>query len=145
MCKKFCTLSPFGAGQRDGGIEHHAGPAPGLADHLHRALEVWADFHLDRQQVGPGGGRSPRCSVPGSRSSGTRQGQARGCAGRLDHQRADGDVWKKMPVHDVDVDPVGAGGFDGLEFFAQPGEISGQNGGAISLRRYLPTVANRCF
>jgi hypothetical protein len=32
-----------------------------------------------------------------------------------------------MAVHHVEVNPVGAGGIDGADLFAQPGEIRGQN------------------
>ena len=33
-----------------------------------------------------------------------------------------------MAVHHVHMDPVGAGGFDRVDFLAQLGEIRGQNG-----------------
>ena len=45
------------------------------------------------------------------------------------HQRgAEGDVRHEMPVHDVEMQPVGAGGFDGVNLLAQSGEVSGQEG-----------------
>ncbi len=46
-----------------------------------------------------------------------------------DDRRAEGDVGDEMTVHDVEVDPVGAGGVDGGDLGAQPGEIGGQDGG----------------
>ncbi len=46
---------------------------------------------------------------------------------RLHHARPDGDVGHEMAVHDVDMDPVGAGGVDGVHFLAETGEIGGQN------------------
>ena len=42
---------------------------------------------------------------------------------RLHHVRADGDVGHEMPVHDIDMDPVGAGRIDGAHLLAEPGEI----------------------
>ncbi len=37
----------------------------------------------------------------------------------------DRDVRHEMPVHDIDMDPVGAGGVDGAHFFPEPGEVGG--------------------
>ena len=39
---------------------------------------------------------------------------------------AEGDVRHKLAVHDVEVQPVGAGPFGAGGFFAQAGEIGGQ-------------------
>ena len=33
-----------------------------------------------------------------------------------------------MAVHHIDMDPVGAGRLDGLDFRAQPGKVGGQDG-----------------
>ena len=40
-----------------------------------------------------------------------------------------GQVGHEMAVHDVDVDPVGAGLVDRTHFLAEAGEIGGQDGG----------------
>ena len=48
-------------------------------------------------------------------------------ADRLHHRGADGDVGHEVPVHHVDMDPVGAGGLDCADFIAQLGEIGRQN------------------
>ena len=42
-------------------------------------------------------------------------------------RRADGDVGHEVAVHDVDVDPVGAGGIDGADLLAERGEVGGEN------------------
>ena len=48
-------------------------------------------------------------------------------AQRLHHVRSDRDVGDEMAVHDVDVDPVGAGGVDRAHFFAEFGEVGGED------------------
>ena len=35
----------------------------------------------------------------------------------------------EAPVHDVDVDPVGAGRLDGLDLLGEPAEVGGEDGG----------------
>ena len=44
-------------------------------------------------------------------------------AQRLHHCRAKGDVGHEMPVHHVDMNPVGTGGIDRAHFLAQAGEV----------------------
>src|SRR3546814_13958464 len=46
-------------------------------------------------------------------------------AQRLHDGGADRQVGHEMPVHDVDVNPVGAGVGDGADLFAQPREVGG--------------------
>ncbi len=48
-------------------------------------------------------------------------------AHRLDDVGAVGNVGNEMPVHHVEMDPVGAGGIDGADFLAQFGEVRRQN------------------
>ncbi|OJU11012.1 MAG: hypothetical protein BGN86_09675 [Caulobacterales bacterium 68-7] len=48
---------------------------------------------------------------------------------RLHHHRADGDVGHEVAVHDVDVQPVGAGGLHGPNLFPEAREIRRQDGG----------------
>ena len=43
------------------------------------------------------------------------------------YDRANGDVWHEVTVHDIDVQPIGAGGFDSLDFVLETAEIGGQN------------------
>lgn len=42
---------------------------------------------------------------------------------------ADGEVGDEVAVHDIDMDVVGTGFVDGADFFAQAGEIGGEDGG----------------
>ena len=46
---------------------------------------------------------------------------------RLDDIGAVGNVGDEMPVHHIEMDPVGAGRIDGADLFAQPGEIRRQD------------------
>ena len=57
----------------------------------------------------------------------TSNGLARVRPKRLHHRRADGEVGHEMAVHDVDVDPVGAGLVDRADFLAELGEVGGQD------------------
>ena len=50
-------------------------------------------------------------------------------ADRLHDVGTEGDVGDEMPVHHVEMDPVGAGGVDGADFLTQFGEIRGQDRG----------------
>ena len=48
-------------------------------------------------------------------------------AHRLDDIGTVGNVGDEMPVHHVEMDPVGAGGIDGADLVAQLGEIGRQD------------------
>ena len=91
-----------------------------------------AGFRMDADEVGAGLGKGLQVRV-----------------GRGDHQvDVEGDLaclrsaftitgpklmfGHEMPVHDVEVQPVGAGGSDGTRFLAQPGEIGGEERGGDS-------------
>jgi hypothetical protein len=47
----------------------------------------------------------------------------RGAADGFDDGRAEGDVGDEVAVHDVEVDPVGAGGIDCGHLFAEAGKV----------------------
>jgi hypothetical protein len=48
-------------------------------------------------------------------------------ANPFDHDRTDGDIRHKVPIHDVDVEPVGSGCFDRLNLFFKPAEVRGKD------------------
>ena len=48
-------------------------------------------------------------------------------AQRFDHAGPDRQVGHEMPVHHIDMDPVGPGGIDRAHLFAQSGKIGGQD------------------
>ncbi len=45
----------------------------------------------------------------------------------FDDNRADRQVWHEAAVHDIDVNPVGAGRLDGMHLLGEPPEISRQD------------------
>ena len=51
-----------------------------------------------------------------------------GAAHRVHDGRAEGDVGHEPAVHDVDVDPIGAGLIDSADFVSEPPQVGGQNG-----------------
>ena len=100
-----------------------------LADVLQRAMDMRAGFGMHGQAVGAGLGEGLEIGIDRrdhqmhvERLFGVRPQ-------RLHHRRADGDVGNEMAVHHIDMDQVGAGRLDRLDFRAQPGKIGGQDGG----------------
>ena len=89
-------------------------------------------FRMDADEVGAGLGEGLQIGV----GRGDHQVHVEGDGGvlpqRLHDHRAEADVGDEMPVHDVEVQPVGAGGGDGARFLAQPGEIGGEERGGDS-------------
>ena len=92
-------------------------------------MEVRARFGMDGDDVGAGLGEGVEEGVDrrDHQMDVERLGRVR--AERLHHRRADGDVRDEMAVHDVDVDPVGAGLVDRAHLLAEPREIGGQDRG----------------
>ena len=82
--------------------------------------EMRAGLGMHGDDVGTRPWRRPRDRDRRARSSDARRA-ASWCAARIafDHVRADGDVGHEMPVHHVDMDPVGAGGIDGADLLAE--------------------------
>ena len=46
---------------------------------------------------------------------------------RLDDHRPETDIWDESAIHDIEVNPVGAGAIDGANFFGEMAEIRRQN------------------
>jgi hypothetical protein len=55
--------------------------------------------------------------------------ELRELAHRRDHGRPEGNVVHEVAIHDVEMEPVGAGFFGAPDFVRELGEISGENGG----------------
>ncbi len=47
----------------------------------------------------------------------------------LHHHRADGDIGHEMPVHHIDMHPIGARRINRAHLFTQPRKVGGKNGG----------------
>jgi hypothetical protein len=114
-------------GDRCRGVERDARLFAERADRLQRAVHVRAGLNVNCNDVGAGLGEGFEVKIARrdhqmhvERFLGDR-------ADCLHHGRADGDIGHEMPVHDVNVDPIGAGGFDCADFIAQFGEIGRQN------------------
>ena len=57
-------------------------------------------------------------------------------AKRLHYRGPDRQIGHEMVVHDVDVDPVGAGLIDRMHFIAEPGEVRGEDRGGDDRHRF---------
>jgi len=118
------VIEHLGRGRR---IERHAGLLTERLDPLDRAVEVRPRLGMDGDDVRAGFGEGVEKSVDGrnhqmdvKRLLGVR-------AKRFDHRRADRQVGDEMPVHDVDVHPVGAGFVHRAHFLAKLREVSGKD------------------
>ena len=101
-----------------GRVQDNAGPLAQSLDMLDRAMDVRPRLRVDGDRVRPCLGKGVQIGIDrrDHQMHVERLGGVR--AQRLHHRRADGDVGHEMPVHHIDVDPVGAGGVDGPSFFA---------------------------
>ena len=60
-----------------------------------------------------------------------------GCGGGGFHEGgAEGDVVDEVAVHDVEVEPVGAGGFSSLNFSLETAEVAGEDRGSDDERMH---------
>ena len=112
---------------RRAGIHGHAGLLAERADRLQRAVDMRAGFDMHGDDVGAGFGEGFEIGIARrdhqmhvERLLGVRPD-------RFDDVRADRNVRHEMAVHDVDMDPVGAGGIDRAHLLAELGEIGGQD------------------
>ena len=114
---------------RSGGVQRNPGLLAQRLDRLHRAVGVRPGLGVKGDQVGSGLGKGGKVRVDrADHQMHVKQlGGVR--AQRLHHHRPDGDIGDEMPVHHVDMDPVGTGSVDSAHFLAQPGKIGGQDRG----------------
>jgi len=121
--------------QRRGRVEHQPHLAARRLDGLHAAVRVRAGVGVKADQIGAGlreglGQRVHRLHhhvhvqrhrLPGG-------GDRVRLDGLADH-RPEREVGHVVVVHDVEMDPVGAGGDDALHLLAQPREVGREDGG----------------
>ena len=102
------------------GIERDAGLLAERADRLQRAVQMRAGFGMHGDVVAAGFGKGLEIGVAGR----DHQMRVKDLLGvrphRLDDVGAVGDVRHEMPVHHIEMDPVGAGGVDAADFLAEP-------------------------
>ena len=112
---------------RRAGIERDAGLLAERADRLQRAVHMRPGLHMHGDDVGAGLGEGLEIGIAG-RDHQMHVEQLLGVRPqRLHHVGTDADVGHEMAVHDVDMDPVGAGRIDGAHLLAELGEIGGQD------------------
>jgi hypothetical protein len=116
-------------------VEHGAGEhAPArvvgqAADLLEVAMEVAAGLGVHGDHVGAGAREVGDVALGLLDHEVTVEGAGSERAQRLDDERADGDVGDEAAVHDVDVDPVGAGAVEGADLGAEAGEVGAEDRG----------------
>ena len=109
------------------GIERDAGLLAERPDRLQRAMQMRAGLGMHGDLVAAGFCKGFEIGVAG-RDHQMRVKDLLGVrAHRLDDVGAVGNVRHKMPVHHVEMDPVGAGGVDRADLFAEPGKIRRQD------------------
>ena len=105
------------------GIERDAGLLAEIADRLQRAVQMRAGLHMHGDDVGAGLGEGFEIGIARRDHQVHVERLVGVLAQRLHDVRADGDIGHEMPVHHVDMHPVGAGGLDRAHLLAEPGEI----------------------
>ena len=72
------------------------------------------------------------------------QGFARQLAYRLHHHHPEGEVGYKMPVHHIEVQPVGSCRIEHFDLLCQPRKISGQQGRGYQMFFHLSKLSYIC-
>jgi hypothetical protein len=90
-------------------------------------MEMGTGFRVGRDDVGAGRREGFEIGVDRLDHQVDVEGFLRVRAKLLDDHGADGDVGHEMPVHDVDMDHVGAGLVHGADLFAETGKVRRQN------------------
>ena len=90
-------------------------------------MDMRPGLGVNRQNVGAGFGKGIEIGVGRRNHQMDVDDQRRVRAQRLDHHRPDGNVGNEMPVHDIDMDVIGAGSGDRTDFRPQIGEIRRQD------------------
>ena len=79
--------------------------------------------------IGPGPGEGLEIGINGSDHQMHVEAFLRHWPDGLDDRHTERDIGHEMPVHHVDMNPVGAPLINPTHFIAQPGEIGGENRG----------------
>ena len=109
------------------GFMRHAGLLAERADRLQRAMDMRAGFDMHGDDVGARLGEGFEIGIA-RRDHQMHVERLLGVGpDRFDDIRADRNVGHEMAVHDVDMDPVGAGGIDRADLLAELGEIGGED------------------
>ena len=107
---------------------------PERADRLQRAVEMRAGLGMHGDDVGARFGERREVGIGRRDHQMAVEDLRRRAADRLDDRRPEGDVRHEMPIHHVEMDPVGARGVDGAHLFAEAREVGGQDRGGDDQR-----------
>jgi len=113
-----------------GGVYYHAGFASVGGDQTERAIEMDTGFLMHGNPIDAGFGKCGDEFVGLFDHQVTIEGDPGDLAKRGDHGRADRKIRNEMAVHDVDVENSGSALDGGLRIFAEPCEVSRENGGS---------------
>ena len=115
--------------QRRGRVQHDARLAALCADQLDGAVHVRAGFGVKADGVGAGLGEFGHQRIDRLHHQMHVDGRGDAVLAQcLADHRADGQVGHVVVVHNVEVDPVGAGGEHGFDFLAEAGEVGREDG-----------------
>jgi nucleoside-diphosphate-sugar epimerase len=101
-----------------GRVQRHARRLAEPVDHLERAVEVGRGLGVDDDPVRPGLGERLQVGVDRGDHQVRVEALGRAGADRAHDVGPEADVRDEVAVHDVEVDPVGAGGVDGADLLA---------------------------
>ncbi len=117
----------FDRRNRRGRVERDAGLLAEAADRLQRAVQMRTGFRVHRDVIAAGLGEGLQIGVAGRDHQMRVEDLLAVRTHRLDDIGAKGNVGHEMPVHHVEMNPVGAGRIHGADLFAQPGKIRSQD------------------
>ena len=121
-------------------IEHEAALAAALANQLQRPVDVLARFGMKADVGRAGGGEIGNDAIDGlDHQMHVDRRLDAVLAQRFADQRPDREIRDVMVVHDVEMDEVGAGRDDGIDFLAETREVGRQD------RRGYPAVTHNVF
>ena len=124
-------------GDRGARVERHARALAERADGLQAAMQVRARLGMDGDQVGAGARErlEVRLVRRDHQMHVERLGRQR--PQRTHHFRTEAEIGHEVAVHDVQMDPVGAGGVERAHLLAEAREVGGRIDGAISTRSLM--------
>lgn len=129
------------AADRRAGVHRDAGFLAERTDRLQRTVKMRAGFDMHGDDVGACLGEGFEIGIARRDHEMDVERLLGDGPQRLHDVGADGDVRHEMPVHHVDMDPVGAGRLDGADLFAEAREVRRQDGGRDQERAVLHNLS----
>src|ERR1019366_597053 len=105
--------------------------------------DLFAQFHVDVDLIRAGAGeRFQQDFRPGTHQVDVEENLYERTK-RLDHLRAEGNILHEMPIHDIEVEPIGARAVHACGLFCETSEIGGQQRGGNNHARSLAAPAGK--